>query len=438
MPQYQPIDYARGSGQVDPLQVARQYQGLQSDKLINQQNQLKLQQQQQAPARLDAFKMGLQQLDRTDPKAVANFNVQFPEFAEQTQAIVTGQQEQTQKAYDFKSQQEKDLVKDASGKLLQVGMLGKPELLDQAIDQLADVIGNTGDPSMTPEVMKQRARENPEQFIQGMAGVYNASGGKAADYGYKQEKPTLKKMGTGAMSGYIYDQESGQYSITPEIEEHLKIKAEEKAEEARIRSGRDKGKLKLSDQRGIQSDVTNMVKDATNIKKSAKRLRRLKEVDNPAAQVAIIFDYMKALDPDSVVREGEQGLVASASGPAEKIAALINKASGQGPLTSEVIDDIILTSETLADEAINSSEETVNKYLNAYGNSLPEGFRQRLYKRIPTALKPTPTKKKDVVIKPFTPDSATVQTAIHQPSEQTEESRLAVDAALAKYAPTQP
>ena len=125
MPQYQPIDYARGSGQVDPLQVARQYQGLQSDKLINQQNQLKLQQQQQAPARLDAFKMGLQQLDRTDPKAVANFNVQFPEFAEQTQAIVTGQQEQTQKAYDFKSQQEKDLVKRRFRQAVTGGNAGK-------------------------------------------------------------------------------------------------------------------------------------------------------------------------------------------------------------------------------------------------------------------------------------------------------------------------
>ena len=190
MPLYQPVDYySRAKPTITPMGFAKDLESLESDRLMNQQNQLSLQQQQQAPARQEAYKIGLQQLDRNDPGAVANFNVQFPEMAEQTQQIVTGQQEQTQKAYEFKSQQEKDLVKDASGKLLRAVQTGKPGLIDQTIDQVADIIRATGDPTMTPELLKERAREDPEKFKHAMAGVYNASGGKAADYGYKQEKP---------------------------------------------------------------------------------------------------------------------------------------------------------------------------------------------------------------------------------------------------------
>ena len=66
----------------------------------------------------------------------------------------------------------------------------------------------------------------------------------------------------------------------------------------------------------------------------------LADVDNPAANVAAIFSFMKALDPTSVVRESEQGMVFQASGPAEQFASYMNQLFGRGRITEESAKNI--------------------------------------------------------------------------------------------------
>ena len=63
--------------------------------------------------------------------------------------------------------------------------------------------------------------------------------------------------------------------------------------------------LKPSDVKGINKDVTLLVEPWKGVYKAAKDLDRLGKVKSAPAQMAMVFKYMKALDPTSVVRESE-------------------------------------------------------------------------------------------------------------------------------------
>ena len=63
--------------------------------------------------------------------------------------------------------------------------------------------------------------------------------------------------------------------------------------------------LDAKDRQGINKDVTTLIKDTVSINKTAKDLSNLKKLGGGPASIALVFKFMKALDPQSVVRESE-------------------------------------------------------------------------------------------------------------------------------------
>lgn len=177
--------------------------------------------------------------------------------------------------------------------------------------------------------------------------------------------------------GLVFDPNTGQYKVDETAKRVLTKKAEQKAAEG--------AKLTAKDIQGINKDVTGLIKDTVGIDAAAKSLEGLKQSSSPSAQLAAIFKFMKALDPTSVVREGEQQMARATGGPADFMVGIVNDLQGEGGLPPAVFADMVATSRNLADSAINTSRTEISDYLDVYGNTIPEDFKSKIKSRIPKA-----------------------------------------------------
>lgn len=102
--------------------------------------------------------------------------------------------------------------------------------------------------------------------------------------------------------------------------------------------------------------------------------RVIASAQNPSAagDLALIFNYMKTLDPGSTVREGEFANAQNAGGIPERIAAQYNKIIKGERLSTSQRADFVDRSTKLYDQASKSQEKLVNQYSEiAKRNKLP-------------------------------------------------------------------
>lgn len=168
------------------------------------------------------------------------------------------------------------------------------------------------------------------------------------------EKKQAFQQGTGDLAGFVFNPNTGEYKANP-----LAISSLQNA-------AKGKKPLNMSDIRDINNDVTKLTDDARAARSGAQALIDIGDNPTPAQAVAAIFKFMKSLDPTSVVRQEEQGLVASASGPMAAFAAQINRLTGSGPLTTEVMRDIITTASGIANSTIEESATQIDGFLSVY------------------------------------------------------------------------
>lgn len=193
--------------------------------------------------------------------------------------------------------------------------------------------------------------------------------------GFESSEPKPYQMGTGDMAGYVFDPNTGAFSIDPNIKAQIDANAAELASK--------EGQLDAKDIASINKDITALTKDTKGIYNAAQDLKKLKEKGSAAAKLAAVFKFMKTLDPTSVVRESEQGMVYSAQGAAADLAGRLNSLVGDGRLTDEGFQDVVETAETLARSAVGTSESELNNYLDTFGETLDPELKRRFKSRIP-------------------------------------------------------
>jgi hypothetical protein len=141
--------------------------------------------------------------------------------------------------------------------------------------------------------------------------------------------------------------------------------------------------LDVKDRQSINKDITGLLKDTTLINKTAKDLSALQKTSGGPASIAIVFKFMKALDPTSVVREGEFSTAENSAGTPDKIRNYYNKVVNGERLGPSQIADFIKTAQQLSNSAVESSGAEINKYLSTYEGTLGKEFSSRVLKRIP-------------------------------------------------------
>ncbi len=191
----------------------------------------------------------------------------------------------------------------------------------------------------------------------------------------KQQESKPFQMGSGDLTGYSFDPNSGQFSISPEIKQSL----EKRRQEATLKNGVIDAKTR----QGINKDITQLTKDTKLIANTAKDLDKLAKMKTGPASIAMVFKFMKALDPTSVVREGEFATAANSGGIPESVMNYYNRLMQGDILPEKAKREFLTTSKQLANNAIDSSKAEVTSFLDTFEDTIPEGFKKLTTNRIP-------------------------------------------------------
>lgn len=140
--------------------------------------------------------------------------------------------------------------------------------------------------------------------------------------------------------------------------------------------------LDHADIRGVANDVGKFIKPVSDIYAAAKALDGLGKAATNTDKVAIVFKFMKALDPNSSVRESEVGMIEGAGGVNAQLAAIWNNAIGSGGLTEDVINNITDTAKGLANTAIDSAQGEIDGYLGSFAD-MKDDTKNRQRNRLP-------------------------------------------------------
>ena len=172
------------------------------------------------------------------------------------------------------------------------------------------------------------------------------------------------------MSGYVFNPDNGTFNINPETK-------------ARLEDAKESGVLELKDKITLNKEFTNLTKDTKLIRNTAADLDKLAKIKSGPAALAMVFKFMKALDPTSVVREGEQASAENSAGVPEAVRNMYNKIVNGAGLGEEQMKQFVFTAKELANSAIDSSTIEIADYLNTFEDDLGKSFSSKLMERIP-------------------------------------------------------
>lgn len=201
---------------------------------------------------------------------------------------------------------------------------------------------------------------------------------------------TKYQQGTGDMAGYVFNPDSGQYSINPDLKARLDA----------VNNTPDS--LDAKTRQSINKDLTMLTQDTKLIYNTAKDLESLAKIKGGPAAIAMVFKFMKALDPTSVVREGEFMTAENSAGVPEKLRNYYNKISTGDSLGDAQTADFVRTAKELSNSAIENSSTEVNRYLDTFENTLTDSFKSSLKGRIPSKFDIKPV---DSMPMPFPPSN---------------------------------
>lgn len=119
---------------------------------------------------------------------------------------------------------------------------------------------------------------------------------------------------------------------------------------------------KLSDKSGIRKEFTKLSEPFVAVRDSYKRVLSAAENPSPAGDIALIFNYMKMLDPQSVVREGEFATAANAGGVSEYIRNSYNRLVSGERLTAGQRQDFLGQARGLATEQLESQRALEDEF----------------------------------------------------------------------------
>lgn len=296
-----------------------------------------------------------------DPQAFQELMVKSPPAARMLAEQMQGQK---QAGFANDEQEKEDRLnanKATIQKLYRIQSL--PE--DQRQTAIAELVANPNDDIDETDIP---FLDDPASLNAKAVEYWGADDAKAM-FGSNQDAKKFSQ-GTGKMSGYSFDTSTGGYSINPELKAKLDEVKSLPALDAKTRQS-------------INKDFTQLTKDTKLIRNTAKDLESLSKIKSGPASIAMVFKFMKALDPTSVVREGEFATAENSAGIPEALRNTYNKVMEGGRLGEKQIDQFVFAAKSLANSAIESSNTEVSDFINTFEDTLTEGFKKSLINRIP-------------------------------------------------------
>jgi len=321
---------------------------------IGQSRQRDIQQQEQGD--IEAF---MQQAMSGDPSALKELMVKSPQAYQQVTQYLQQQQATIQAGDELQAGERLKANQETIKKLYRVQSL-EGEAKVTAIQEILDNPFDDFDDS------DLQFMSDPKYLNASAVELFGADDAKAM-FGGASKLEQAKGKG---MEGYAFNTETGAYSIN----DNLKAKLNEiKANPV----------LDIKDRIAINKDFTQLTKDTKLIRNTAADLDKLSKIKSGPASIAMIFKFMKALDPTSVVREGEFATAENSAGIPAALRNTYNKLMEGGRLGPVQVEQFVRTAKELANSAIDSSDTEITSFINTFEDTLPSKFKVALMNRIP-------------------------------------------------------
>jgi hypothetical protein len=112
----------------------------------------------------------------------------------------------------------------------------------------------------------------------------------------------------------------------------------------------------------LRKEFIGQSKDFVQVRDSFKRIEASSKNPSPAGDLALIFNYMKMLDPGSVVRESEFATAASTGAYGERIKAAVGKVMSGERLSDVMRKDFVDRSQMLYNKQLESHGKLKDEY----------------------------------------------------------------------------
>ncbi len=119
---------------------------------------------------------------------------------------------------------------------------------------------------------------------------------------------------------------------------------------------------KFKNTTALRNDYLGNSKVFQGVREGHERVIASSQDPSPAGDLSLIFGYMKALDPNSTVREGEFAQAAKSGSLGDKIQNSYNQIASGKRLTASQRKDFVDRSQKLYDQAEKSQTKTVDQY----------------------------------------------------------------------------
>lgn len=117
-------------------------------------------------------------------------------------------------------------------------------------------------------------------------------------------------------------------------------------------------------EQSLRKEYTDLSKDVRSTQVSLGRLREAAKQETGAGDIAMVYTYMKMLDPGSSVLQGEYATAENSGGVPEKIIATYNKALTGQFLTPQMRRDFVAAAESFTSDKISQFEPLRGQYEN--------------------------------------------------------------------------
>ena len=112
----------------------------------------------------------------------------------------------------------------------------------------------------------------------------------------------------------------------------------------------------------LRKEVNKEIGDYPKVAESFQRIKAVSNDPSAAGDLALIFNFMKMLDPASVVRESEFATAQNAAGVPERTRALYNRVVDGKRLSDVTRSDFLNQSKNLYDSRTAQYEQTIDEY----------------------------------------------------------------------------
>ncbi len=305
-----------------------------------------------------------------DPSGLFKFAQENPAFVAQAQQAFSGLNEQQRNDMG-------DLAMRAN-----VALSQGPEAYSKFITDNKDRLNRVG---ANADWMIQAGIQNPEQLSHMLTTMTLGAVGpdKMLDY---QDKMVGRQLEKGRLDESIRqaDMENARgWANIQNAQLDRAQRAQMHSDEMGLKLMElgQKGKPSADLIKGLNSDITNFGKNYNSVRAAANSLQALSKVNTGAAQLGIIFNYMKSLDPQSVVREGEQVQVMRSDGIWGQIKGYVDQLNAGNGLSQEARDNIVNAAKINANAMGQQFNQQVDEYLDTYGDTIPQGLKKSLGRR---------------------------------------------------------